>query len=124
MVRWRGLIERYSDRLPVTDATPVVTLNEGSTPLLPAPALSERTGCDVYLKVEGANPTGSFKDRGMTMAVSKAVGFDASSQYAAAMAADNLVGSPYLLVLVMIPALALRPAQIVRTGQRMNFNVS
>jgi threonine synthase len=70
---WRGLIEAYRDRLPVSDATPVVTLYEGNTPLLPAPVLSERTGADVYLKVEGANPTGSFKDRGMTMAVSKAV---------------------------------------------------
>jgi threonine synthase len=69
----RGLIETYRDRLPVTDATPVITLHEGDTPLLPAPALSARTGCDVYLKVEGANPTGSFKDRGMTVAVSKAV---------------------------------------------------
>ncbi|MCZ7418818.1 MULTISPECIES: threonine synthase [unclassified Micromonospora] len=70
---WRGLIEAYRDRLPVTEATPVVTLHEGNTPLLPAPVLSARLGCDVYLKVEGANPTGSFKDRGMTMAVSKAV---------------------------------------------------
>ncbi|MGW4465228.1 threonine synthase [Micromonospora sp. NPDC004704] len=70
---WRGLIEAYRDRLPVTDATPVVTLHEGNTPLLPAPVLSARTGCDVYLKVEGANPTGSFKDRGMTVAVSRAV---------------------------------------------------
>jgi threonine synthase len=70
---WRGLIEAYRDRLPVTEATPVVTLYEGNTPLVPAPALSSRTGCDVYLKVEGANPTGSFKDRGMTVAVSKAV---------------------------------------------------
>ena len=70
---WRGLIEAYRDRLPVSDATPVVTLHEGNTPLVPAPALSARTGCDVYLKVEGANPTGSFKDRGMTLAVSKAV---------------------------------------------------
>jgi threonine synthase len=70
---WRGLIDKYGDRLPVTDATPVVTLFEGNTPLLPAPALADRTGCDVYLKVEGANPTGSFKDRGMTLAVSKAV---------------------------------------------------
>ncbi|GAB2474086.1 threonine synthase [Jatrophihabitans fulvus] len=69
---WPGLIEAYRDRLPVTDATPVVTLHEGNTPLLPAPVLSERTGCEVYLKVEGANPTGSFKDRGMTMAISKA----------------------------------------------------
>ncbi len=70
---WRGLIERYRDRLPVTDATPVITLYEGNTPLVPAPILSSRLGCDVYLKVEGANPTGSFKDRGMTVAVSKAV---------------------------------------------------
>jgi threonine synthase len=70
---WRGLIEAYRDRLPVTAATPVITLHEGNTPLVPAPVLSTRTGCDVYLKVEGANPTGSFKDRGMTVAVSKAV---------------------------------------------------
>ena len=70
---WPGLIEAYRSRLPVSDATPVITLQEGATPLLPAPELSRRTGCDVYLKVEGANPTGSFKDRGMTMAISKAV---------------------------------------------------
>jgi threonine synthase len=70
---WPGLIERYRDRLPVGPSTPVVTLLEGGTPLLPAPVLSARTGCDVWLKVEGANPTGSFKDRGMTVAVSKAL---------------------------------------------------
>ena len=69
---WRGLIEEFGDRLPITADTPVVTLREGGTPLLPAPALSQRTGCTVHLKVEGANPTGSFKDRGMTVAVSKA----------------------------------------------------
>jgi threonine synthase len=69
---WRGVIEEYRDRLPVTDATPVVTLFEGGTPLVPAPHLSSLTGCDVHLKVEGLNPTGSFKDRGMTMAISKA----------------------------------------------------
>src|SRR3954466_6656458 len=69
---WRGLINAYRDRLPVTDRTPVVTLNEGNTPLLEAPRLSEEVGADVYLKVEGANPTGSFKDRGMTVAISKA----------------------------------------------------
>ena len=68
-----GLIERYRDRLPVTDRTPVVTLEEGSTPLLPAPRISALAGVDVYLKYEGANPTGSFKDRGMTVAVSKAL---------------------------------------------------
>src|SRR6266487_7086927 len=70
---WRGLIDAYRDRLPVSAATPVVTLYEGNTPLVPSPVLSARTGCDVHLKVEGANPTGSFKDRGMTVAVSKAV---------------------------------------------------
>jgi threonine synthase len=70
---WRGLIEEFRDRLPVSASTPVVTLHEGNTPLVPAPALSDRTGCEVWLKVEGANPTGSFKDRGMTLAVSKAI---------------------------------------------------
>ncbi|MEV0594248.1 threonine synthase [Nonomuraea cavernae] len=70
---WRGLIEEYRERLPVTTKTPVVTLLEGGTPLVPAHRVSALTGCDVYLKVEGANPTGSFKDRGMTMAISKAV---------------------------------------------------
>ncbi len=70
---WPGLIEAYRSRLPVTDSTPVITLHEGATPLVPARELSSRTGCEVYLKVEGANPTGSFKDRGMTMAITKAV---------------------------------------------------
>ncbi len=70
---WPGLIEAYRDHLPVTDATPVVTLLEGNTPLIAAPRLSERLGLDVYLKVEGANPTGSFKDRGMTMAITNAL---------------------------------------------------
>src|ERR1700728_1178049 len=66
-------MEEYRDLLPITDKTPVVTLLEGGTPLLPAPRLSERVGAQVWLKVEGANPTGSFKDRGMTMAISMAV---------------------------------------------------
>ena len=70
---WRGVIAEYRDRLPVTDATPVVTLLEGGTPLLRSDPLSEETGCAVFLKYEGTNPTGSFKDRGMTLAVSKAV---------------------------------------------------
>jgi threonine synthase len=70
---WPGLIEAYRSRLPVSDSTPVITLQEGATPLLPALELSRRTGCEVFLKVEGANPTGSFKDRGMTMAITKAV---------------------------------------------------
>jgi threonine synthase len=72
-VGWRGVVEEFRDTLPVTAGTPAVTLLEGGTPLVPAPVLSARTGCEVYLKVEGANPTGSFKDRGMTVAVSKAL---------------------------------------------------
>ena len=78
MGAWPGLIERYRDRLPVTDATPVVTLLEGNTPLVPAPRLAAAAGvAQAFLKVEGANPTGSFKDRGMTMAVSTALGHGA-----------------------------------------------
>jgi threonine synthase len=68
-----GVIERYRDRLPFAAQDPVISLGEGSTPLVPAPRLSERAGADVWLKLEGANPTGSFKDRGMTCAVSAAV---------------------------------------------------
>lgn len=70
--QWRGLIEEYRHRLPVDIDTPVVTLREGGTPLVYACVLSEMTGCQVWLKYDGANPTGSFKDRGMTMAISKA----------------------------------------------------
>ncbi len=69
----RGLIDRYRDRLPFGPDDPVITLREGSTPLVPAPRLSEEVGAEVWLKLEGANPTGSFKDRGMTCAVSDAV---------------------------------------------------
>jgi threonine synthase len=68
-----GLIERYRARLPFAPGDPVVSLGEGNTPLIPAPRLSERAETEVWLKLEGANPTGSFKDRGMTCAVSAAV---------------------------------------------------
>src|SRR5687768_111642 len=73
MRSWRGVIAEYGDRLPITDATPVITLMEGGTPLIHSGVLSDRTGCEVWLKFEGANPTGSFKDRGMTVAVSAAI---------------------------------------------------
>lgn len=69
---WRGLVEEYRPYLPIDDRTVGVTLLEGGTPLLPAPELSDRVGAAVYLKCEGLNPTGSFKDRGMTLAVTKA----------------------------------------------------
>ena len=73
MTGWRGLIEEFRSFLPVTDTTPVVTLLEGGTPLIRSGAISDRVGSDVWLKFDGLNPTGSFKDRGMTMAISKAV---------------------------------------------------
>jgi threonine synthase len=72
VARWNGIIDAYRARLPVTEKTPLVTLCEGNTPLVDAPRLSDAVGARVMLKVEGANPTGSFKDRGMTMAISKA----------------------------------------------------
>lgn len=71
--QWRGLIEEYRGRLPVTDDTPVITLREGGTPLVRSGPLSDETGCEVWLKYDGTNPTGSFKDRGMTLAISKAL---------------------------------------------------
>jgi hypothetical protein len=71
----RGVIARYRQYLPVTESTPVISLNEGSTPLIHSPKLSTKVGrgCEVFIKYEGLNPTGSFKDRGMTVALSKAV---------------------------------------------------
>src|SRR5687767_4800474 len=72
--RWQGVIHRYADYLPVTSDTPVVTLNEGNTPLIRVPNFVDAIGgkFELFLKFEGLNPTCSFKDRGMTMAVSKA----------------------------------------------------
>ena len=78
--QWRGVIREYFDRLDVDASTPIITLGEGGTPLVFAPALAKLVGAEeVWLKVEGMNPTGSFKDRGMTMAVSKAVGHGAKA---------------------------------------------
>ena len=75
MTRWRGVVEEYRKFLPVTAQTPVITLGEGNTPLIRATRLAKKIapGVDLYLKYEGVNPTGSFKDRGMTMAISKAL---------------------------------------------------
>lgn len=82
--QWRGVIREYFDRLDISSDNPVITLGEGGTPLVEAPALAKLVGAErVMLKVEGMNPTGSFKDRGMTMAVSKAVGHGAKAVIAA-----------------------------------------
>ncbi|MEK4254214.1 threonine synthase [Ureibacillus sp. FSL K6-2830] len=70
---WKGLIEEYKEFLPVTEKTPTLTLNEGNTPLIYLANLSKKLGIELYGKYEGLNPTGSFKDRGMVVAVAKAV---------------------------------------------------
>lgn len=72
MMRWKGLIEEYKQFLPITENTPALTLNEGNTPLIKLDKLSEEWGVNLFVKTEGANPTGSFKDRGMVLAVAKA----------------------------------------------------
>ncbi|HPC78415.1 MAG TPA: pyridoxal-phosphate dependent enzyme, partial [bacterium] len=72
-MRWNGVLREYKDYLPVTDKTPLITLYEGNTPLIYARNISEELGLKVYLKYEGMNPTGSFKDRGMVVAIAKAV---------------------------------------------------
>src|ERR1700723_1595474 len=72
MIGWRGLLVEYADWLDLDGITDIVTLQEGNTPLLFADSLSERLGANVWLKFEGLNPSGSFKDRGMTMAITKA----------------------------------------------------
>ncbi len=105
---WRGVIDTYRDRLPVTDATPNITLYEGNTPLLPAPVLSERTGCQVFLKVEGLNPTGSFKDRGMTMAISHAAEEGAEAVICASTGNTSASAAAYaaragMLCVVLVP---------------------
>ena len=69
----RGVLFHYKDRLPLTSETPLITLGEGDTPLVRAPSLERETGCEVWLKLEGCNPTGSFKDRGMVVAIAKAL---------------------------------------------------
>ncbi|MDQ1715107.1 MAG: threonine synthase [Frankiaceae bacterium] len=109
MSQWRGVIEEYRDRLPVTADTPVVTLLEGGTPLVPAPLLSKRVGGEVFLKVEGANPTGSFKDRGMTMAISMAKGEGAKAVICASTGNTSASAAAYavragMTCAVLIPA--------------------
>jgi threonine synthase len=109
---WRGVIEEYRDRLPVTADTPVVTLREGGTPLVPSPWLSGLTGCDVRLKVEGANPTGSFKDRGMTVAVSKALEQGAKAVVCASTGNTSASAAAYAVRAGMTPVVLVPAGKI------------
>jgi threonine synthase len=111
-----SLAERYADRLPLDPSTPIVSLGEGGTPLLPAPRLSERFGLDVWLKWEGANPTGSFKDRGMTIAVSLAVGRGAEAVVCASTGNTAASAAAYA-ARAGVPALVLQPAGAVALGK-------
>jgi len=125
--RWPGVIRAYADRIPLPDGAEVVTLYEGGTPLVEAPRLSELTGCQVYLKVEGANPTGSFKDRGMTVAMTHALATGSRAVICASTGNTSASAAAYaaragLTCAVLIPSgkIALgKLAQAVAYGARI-----
>ncbi|MBZ9753559.1 threonine synthase [Deinococcus sp. HMF7604] len=132
-----GLLERYRPYLPVTDQTPLLSLSEGATPLISAPALSRHLGVDLYLKYEGLNPTGSFKDRGMVVAVAKAAEAGADTVICASTGNTSAAAAAYasragLQCIVLIPDgnIALgKLAQAVAYGARIvavrgNFDVA
>jgi threonine synthase len=110
------LAERFRDRLPITDATPIVSLGEGSTPLLRAPRIGGRLGVDLLLKWEASNPTGSYKDRGMTIAVSKAVEEGAQAVVCASTGNTASAAAAYA-ARAGIPALILQPEGAVASGK-------
>ncbi|HEX8510124.1 MAG TPA: threonine synthase [Propionibacteriaceae bacterium] len=112
----RGLIARYGSWLPVSDSDPVVTLGEGSTPLVAADVLSEILQCQVWLKVEGANPTGSFKDRGMTVALSVAAGSGAEAVVCASTGNTSASAAAYASRAGLKP-IVLLPAGRIATGK-------
>ncbi|WP_051839222.1 threonine synthase [Streptomyces sp. NRRL F-5126] len=119
--QWRGVIEEYRDRLPVEDGAEVVTLREGGTPLVPAQVLSELTGCEVHLKVEGANPTGSFKDRGMTMAITRAKGEGAQAVICASTGNTSASAAAYAVRAGMVCAVLVPQGKIAlgKMGQAL-----
>ena len=114
--QWRGVIEEYRDRLPVRAKTPVVTLHEGGTPLIYACYLSELLENEVWLKFEGTNPTGSFKDRGMTMAISKAAEDGAKAVICASTGNTSASAAAYATKAGMISAVLI-PAGKIATGK-------
>ncbi len=113
---WRGVIAEYADRLPEHVRTHVVTLGEGGTPLVPAPALSRAVGAEVHLKVEGMNPTGSFKDRGMTTAISAAAAHGAKVVVCASTGNTSASAAAYAVAAGMTCAV-LVPAGKIAMGK-------
>jgi threonine synthase len=135
--QWRGVVEEYRDFLPVSEATPVITLREGGTPLVRSEPLSALTGCEVHLKFEGANPTASFKDRGMTLAISKALEEEARAVVCASTGNTSASASAYaaragLTCAVLVPAGKVASGKMAQTlihGARVlevqgNFDVA
>lgn len=115
--QWRGVIREYFDRLDIDKSTPIISLGEGGTPLIEAPALAKLVGADqVYLKYEGMNPTGSFKDRGMTMAVSKAVGQGAKAVICASTGNTSAAASAYAAA-AQIQSVVLVPQGKISLGK-------
>ncbi|MGA1738679.1 MAG: threonine synthase [Candidatus Nanopelagicaceae bacterium] len=110
--QWRGVIEEYRERLPVSRSTPVVTLCEGGTPLIYACGLSERLHNEVWLKFEGANPTGSFKDRGMTMAISKAAESGSKAVVCASTGNTSASAAAYAAKAGMLPVVLVPQGKI------------
>ncbi|MGV8966802.1 MAG: threonine synthase [Cellulomonas sp.] len=110
--QWRGIIAEYADRLPAHVQTHVITLGEGGTPLVPAPALSRRTGANVFLKVEGMNPTGSFKDRGMTTAISAAASRGAKVVVCASTGNTSASAAAYAVAAGMVCAVLVPDGKI------------
>src|SRR4051794_28462035 len=122
-VRWPGVIEAYRNRMPVQPDWTIVTLGEGGTPLLPAPVLSELTGCEVHLKIDGANPTGSFKDRGMTMAVTAALAEGAQGVICASTGNTSASAAAYaapagMTCAVLVPPGKIAPGKLAQAGGR------
>ncbi len=114
--QWRGVIEEYRHRLPVSAKTPVITLREGGTPLILAQHLSEMLGNEIWLKYEGTNPTGSFKDRGMTMAISKAAEDGAKAVICASTGNTSASAAAYATKAGMVPAVLI-PAGKIAMGK-------
>src|SRR5207247_3630468 len=116
--RNRGVIESYPEFLPVSASTPVVSLGEGNTPLVYCPQLSERAGrgCEVFVKNEGVNPTGSFKDRGMTVAVSKAIERGAKALICASTGNTSASAAAYA-ARAGIPCIVVLPAGKIASGK-------
>jgi threonine synthase len=111
-----ALVERYRERLPLAPTTPVVTLGEGGTPLVHAPRLSRRLGLEVWLKCEGANPTGSFKDRGMTVAISQALA-DGAQAVICASTGNTAASAAAYAARAGLTAVVLQPEGAVALGK-------